>query len=65
MGEALNDSVKEAVELFSKDFPTVKAKSLAFTQQLESDGIGADWHPSSVTHKKAAATLTAALKMLK
>ena len=65
MGEALNDSVKEAVELFSKDFPAVKAKSLAFTQQLESDSIGADWHPSSVTHKKAAATLTAALKMLK
>ena len=63
MGEALNDSVKEAVELFKKDFPSVTAKAVLFTQQLESDGIGADWHPSPVTHKKAAATLTAALRL--
>ena len=62
MGEALNDSVKEAVELFKKDFPAVKAKALLFTQQLESDGIAADWHPSATTHKKAAALLTAALR---
>ena len=64
MGEALNDSVKEAVDLFSKDFPAVKAKALAFTQQLESDGIGADWHPSPVTHKKAASILTSAIGKL-
>ena len=63
MGEALNDSVKEAVELFKKDFPSVTAKAVLFTQQLESDGIGADWHPSPVTHKKAAAILTAALRL--
>ena len=62
MGEALNDSVKEAVELFKKDFPAVTAKAVLFTQQLESDGIGADWHPSAVTHKKAAALLTEALR---
>lgn len=64
MGEALNDSVKEAIELFKKDFPAVSAKAVLFTQQLESDGIGADWHPSAVTHKKAAAILTAALRAL-
>ncbi len=57
MGEALNESVKEAVELFKKDFPAVTAKAVLFTQQLESDGIGADWHPSAVTHKKAAEIL--------
>ena len=57
MGEALNDSVKEAVELFKKDFPKTCAEFLPFTQQLESDGIGADWHPSAVTHKKAAEKL--------
>jgi len=62
MGEALNDSVKEAVELFKKDFPAVKAKAVLFTQQLESDGIGADWHPSALTHKKAAELLSAALR---
>ena len=64
MGEALNDSVKEAVELFKKDFPTVTAKAVLFTQQLESDGIGADWHPSALTHKKTAALLAAALRAL-
>ena len=62
MGEALNDSVKEAVELFKKDFPKVRAEFLPFTQQLESDGICADWHPSAVTHKKAAEKLIKLLR---
>ena len=62
MGEALNESVTEAVELFKKDFPAVKVKALLFTEQLESDGIGTDWHPSAVTHKKAAALLTETLR---
>ena len=57
MGEVLNDSVKEAVELFKKDFPKTCAEFLPFTQQLESDGIATDWHPSAVTHKKAASKL--------
>ena len=61
MGEALNDSVAEALKLFNEDFPGVKTKFLPFTQQLEEDGIGADWHPSPLTQKKAAAKLTAAL----
>jgi len=64
MGEALNDSVKEAVELFKKDFPAAKAKAVLFTQQLESDGIAADWHPSAVTHKKAAELLVKELRTL-
>ena len=64
MGEALNDSVKEAVELFKKEFPKVRAEALPFTQQLESDDIGADWHPSAKTHKKAAAILTSLIGKL-
>ena len=64
MGEALNDSVKEAVELFKKDFPKTCAEFLPFTQQLESDGIAADWHPSAVTHKKAANKLIAVIPNL-
>ncbi len=61
MGQALNDSVAEALSLFKKDFPNVKAKFLAFKEQDEKDGIGADWHPSAITHKKAAAKLAAAI----
>lgn len=64
MGEALNDSVREAVELFKKDFPKTCAEFLPFTQQLESDGIAADWHPSAVTHRKAANKLVAVIPNL-
>ena len=62
MGQELCDSVKEACKLFSKDFPNVTIKAVKFDMQKEEDGIGADWHPSPVTHKKAAKKLIAALK---
>lgn len=62
MGEALNDSVAEAVNLFKKDFPNVKADFVPFKNQDEKDGIGADWHPSAITHKKAAKLLTEKLR---
>ena len=62
MGQELCDSVKEACKLFSKDFPSVPVKTVKFDLQKEEDGIGADWHPSAVTHKKAAKKLTAALR---
>lgn len=64
MGEQLNASVEEAVNLFKKDFPNVAAKAVLFTQQLEEDGIAADWHPSAVTHKKSAELLAEALRTL-
>ena len=64
MGQELCDSVKEACKLFSRDFPNVVIKTLKFDLQKESDGIGADWHPSPTTHKKAAKKLTAALSPL-
>ncbi len=57
MGEALNETAAEAVNLFKKDFPGVTADFLPFTEQLPEDGIGTDWHPSAVTHKKMAEKL--------
>lgn len=62
MGQELCDSVKEACKLFSKNFPGVAIKALKFDLQKEEDGIGADWHPSPKTHRKAAKKLIAALK---
>ena len=62
MGQELCDSVEEACRLFSKDFPSVPVKAVRFDLQKESDGIGADWHPSPVTHKKASKKLATALK---
>lgn len=62
MGQELCASVEEACKLFSMDFPSVPVKTLRFDLQKESDGIGADWHPSPVTHKKAAKQLVKILK---
>ena len=58
MGEALNETAAEAVNLFKKDFPGVTADFLPFTEQLPEDGIGTDWHPSETTHKKMALSLS-------
>ncbi len=58
MGEALNETAAQAVELFKKDFPGVTADFLPFTEQKPEDGIGTDWHPSETTHKKMALSLS-------
>ena len=57
MGQELCESVSEACKLFARDFPSVTIKTLMFDVQKEEDGIGADWHPSAITHKKAAQKL--------
>ena len=62
MGQELCNSVEAACKLFSMDFPSVPVKTVRFDLQKESDGIGADWHPSPVTHRKAARKLAAVLK---
>ena len=62
MGQELCESVTQACKLFSKDFPSVTIKAVKFDLQKEEDGIGADWHPSPKTHRKAAKKLIAALK---
>ncbi len=54
MGTSLNETVQEAVDLFSKDFTNVKIQTVFFTEQDPADGIGTDWHPSAKTHKKIA-----------
>lgn len=58
MGDLLNYSVQEAAELFNKEFKNVKIKTVFFPVQDEKDGIGTDWHPSPVTHKKMADKLS-------
>ena len=62
MGQELCDSVSEAVELFSKDFPDTKIKVVKFPVQDPADGIAADWHPSGKTHQKMADILIKELK---
>lgn len=64
MGEALNETVQEAVNLFKADFPNVVTSTVFFKEQDPADGIGTDWHPSQKTHKKIAAQLVSALQSL-
>lgn len=64
MGQNLCSSVKEAVELFSKDFPAVKIKAVELPVQLDEDGIATDWHPSDKTHTKVADLMVKELKSL-
>ncbi|NLC92894.1 MAG: SGNH/GDSL hydrolase family protein [Treponema sp.] len=52
MGQDLCDSIDEAINLFKKEFPSAKIKSVKFPVQSDTDGIAADWHPSSKTHIK-------------
>lgn len=64
MGQDLCASVSEAMDLFKKDFPNVITKVVKFPVQEESDGIGADWHPSAKTHQKIAEILSKELETL-
>lgn len=62
MGQELCDSMREALDLFHKDFPSVPVKYVKFPVQDAADGIGADWHPSAKTHQKMAEQLAGELK---
>jgi lysophospholipase L1-like esterase len=59
MGDRLYPSVEKAVSDFMSESGDSKIFSLKFDVQNPADGYGADWHPSAITHKKAAESLTA------
>ncbi len=54
MGQKLCPQVEAAAARFRKDFPSVSVESVVLPEQLEQDGIGADFHPSARTHEKMA-----------
>lgn len=64
MGTDLCPAVEEAVARYRKDTGDVKISSMRFAEQLESDGYVADWHPTEITHNKAALRLTAEIKKI-
>lgn len=57
MGQDLCGEIEKQVNDFSKLHNDDKIHFFKFDVQLESDGIGADWHPSETTQKKAAKKL--------
>ncbi|MDR3597320.1 GDSL-type esterase/lipase family protein [Clostridium sp.] len=52
MGQNLCPSVEEAVLAFKNETHDLKIHTMRFDVQLETDGIGSDWHPSLKTHDK-------------
>lgn len=57
MDARLNTTVEQAVSAFAKAVPEVDISYLALPPQLDEDGLGTFWHPTPVTHQKAAALI--------
>lgn len=60
MGRELLPQVENAVKMLADE----RITSLGFEVQREEDGIGSEWHPSAVTHRKMADKLIAEIKRL-
>lgn len=57
MGQDLCPAIETAVKTFINETNDFKIHTMRFEVQLESDGIGTDWHPSIETHNKIAKQL--------
>lgn len=64
MGEALCPAVEETVERYKKETGDTRISYMGFPDQLPEDGYVADWHPTEVTHTKAAKKLTGEIRKL-
>lgn len=60
MGQELLPQVENAVKTLADE----RITSLGFEVQREEDGIGSEWHPSAVTHRKMADRLIAEIERL-
>ncbi len=58
MDPRLNSTVEQAVSEFAEKVPDVGITYLPLPNQREEDGLGTFWHPTPITHKKAAALIT-------
>lgn len=64
MGDRLFPVIEKAVEAYSTETQDRNIATMKFEEQLPEDGYAADWHPTAVTHKKAASKLAANIKEL-
>lgn len=58
MGERIYPAVKTAVEEYARQTEDEKVYVFPLTEQLEEDGRVSDYHPTVVTHEKAALRVT-------
>ena len=64
MGTTLNGRVKEAVDLYKKETGDPRISFFPLQDQLSSDGYVPDYHPTALTHEKAAEKLIPVLREL-
>ena len=64
MGDRLYAMVYKAVTDYTAETGDTNIACMKFDVQKASDGYVADWHPTSVTHEKAAQKLTAEIRKL-
>lgn len=64
MGDRLFPFVERAVAAYSNETGDINIATMKFEVQLPEDGFGADWHPSTTTHRKAADKLTSHIQNL-
>ncbi len=64
MGEALCPAVEETVRCYKKETGDERISYMGFSDQLPEDGYVADWHPTEITHTKAAEKLAAEIKRI-
>ena len=64
MGGRLFPFVEKAVAAYSAETGDRNIACMKFEEQLASDGYAADWHPTAVTHGKAAEKLVRNIKEL-
>jgi len=62
MGGQLYPAIENAVNKYKNETGDDKIELLRFDEQLQKDGIAADWHPSEKTHTKAAEKLTSKIR---
>ena len=58
MGTMLCPAVEETVQRYESETGDGNISFMHFTDQLPEDGYAADWHPTEITHTKAARRLT-------
>ncbi|NQX45477.1 GDSL family lipase [Paenibacillus tritici] len=64
MGDRLYPHLEQAVDRYSRETGDSRISAMKFEVQLEEDGYAVDFHPSQLTHRKAADRLTAEIRKL-
>lgn len=64
MGDRLYPQVEKAVAAYTAETGDSNIACMRFAVQLPADGYAADWHPSQLTHRKAAEKLTEEIRRL-